>query len=121
VWKFHLKRCFVKINALQLAHEFSDVRMFQAAVSHELCPIFAGHGFIRRVEDVLFQLRVQRKLGKDLLSNQMLGGKIPGALISGEQIFDLPMIGFEQRNGIDRVWRLIVPVCHGMLSLSPAL
>src|SRR5205807_10364728 len=80
-----------------------------------------GHGFIRRVEDVLFQLRVQLKLGKDLLRNQMLGAKIPGALISGEQIFDLPMIGFEQSNGIDRVWQLIVPVSHGMLSLSPAL
>ena len=119
--KFHLKRCFVKINALQLDHEFSDVLMFQAAVSNELRPMLAGHCFIRRVEEVLFQLRVQIKLGKDLLRNQMLGAKIPGALLSGEQIFDLPMIGFEQSNGIGRVWRLIIPVSHGMLSLSPAL
>src|SRR6059058_4878048 len=80
--KFHLKRCFVTINALQLAHEFSDVLMGEAAVSHELRPMLAGHGFIRRIEDALFQLRVQIKLGKDLLSNQILGTKIPGALIS---------------------------------------
>jgi hypothetical protein len=57
--KFPLKLCFVKINALQLAHEFSDVLMGEAAVSHELRPILAGHLVIRRVEDVLFQLRVQ--------------------------------------------------------------
>jgi hypothetical protein len=36
-------------------------------------------------------------------------------------IFDLPMIGFEQSNGIGRVWRLIIPVSHGMRSLAPAL
>jgi hypothetical protein len=119
--KFHLKLCFVQINALQLPHEFFDVLMGEAAISHELRPLLAGHGFIRRVEDVLFQLRVQLQLGKDLRSNQMLGAKIPGALISGKEIFDLPMIGFEQSNGIDRVWRFIVPVSHGMLSLSPAL
>jgi hypothetical protein len=83
--------------------------------------MLAGHGFIRRVEDVLFQLRVQIKLGKDLLRNQMLGAKIPGTLISGEQIFDFPMIGFEQGNGISRVWRLIIPVYHGIVSLSPAM
>jgi hypothetical protein len=70
---------------------------------------------------VLFQLRVQLKLGKDLRSNQMLGAKIPGALISGKEIFDLPMIGFEQRNGIDRILRLIAPVYHGILSLSLAM
>ena len=95
--------------------------MGEAAVSHELCPLLAGHRFIRRVEDVLFQLRVQIKLGKDLLRNQMLGAKIPGAFISSKEIFDLPMIGFEQRNGIDRVLRRITPVYHGMLSLSPAM
>jgi hypothetical protein len=64
---------------------------------------------------------VQIKLGKDLRSNQMLGAKIPSTLISGEEIFDLSMIGFEQRNGIDRVLRLITLVSHGMLSLSPAM
>jgi hypothetical protein len=73
--KFPLKRCFVKINALQLAHEFSDVLMGEAAVSHELRPVLAGHRLIRRVEDVFFQLRVQIKLGKDLRSKQMLGAK----------------------------------------------
>jgi hypothetical protein len=83
--------------------------------------VLAGHRFIRWVEDVLFQLRVQLKLGKDLFRNQMLGAKIPGALISGKKIFDLSMISFEQRNGIDRILRLIVPVCHGIPSLSPAL
>jgi hypothetical protein len=31
------------------------------------------------------------------------------------------MIGFEQSNGIGRVLRLIVPVCHGIFSLSPAM
>jgi hypothetical protein len=46
----------------------------------------------------------------------MLGTKIPGALIAGTEIFDLPMIGFEQRNGINRILRLIVPVSHVMLS-----
>src|SRR5262245_14190378 len=117
VVKFLLKRCFVTINALQLAHEFSDVLMGEAAVSHELRPILAGHGFIRRVEDVLFQLCVQIKLGTDLRSNPMLGAQIPGAHISSKEIFDLPMIDFEQSNGIDRIWRLIVPVYHGMLSL----
>jgi hypothetical protein len=95
--------------------------MGEAAVSNELCSICAGHRFIRRVEDVLFQLRVQIKLGKDLLRNQMLGAKIPGALISSKKIFDLSMIGFEQSNGVNRVLRLIVPVCHGMFSLSPAM
>ena len=55
--------------------------MGEAAVSHELRPMLAGHRFIRRVEDVFFQLRVQLKLGQDLLRNQMLGAKIPGALI----------------------------------------
>jgi hypothetical protein len=77
--------------------------MGEAAVSHELRPMLAGHLFIGRVEDVLFQVRVQLKLGKDLLRNQLLGAKIPGALISGKEILDLPMIGFEQRNGIGRV------------------
>jgi hypothetical protein len=42
---------------------------------------------------------------------------MPGALISGKEIFDLPMIGFEQGDGIDRVLRLIAPVCHGIFSL----
>jgi hypothetical protein len=84
--------------------------MGEAAVSNELPPLLAGHCFIRRIEDVLFQLRVQLQLGKDLLRKQMLGTKIPGALIAGKEIFDLPMIGFEQRNGINRIWRLIVPV-----------
>jgi len=51
----------------------------------------------------------------------MLGAKIPSALISGEQIFDFPMIGFKQGNGINRVLRRIILVYHGMLSLSPAL
>ena len=37
--------------------------------------------------------------------------------ISGKEIFDLPMIGFEQSNGIARVLWLLVPVYHGMLSL----
>jgi hypothetical protein len=37
------------------------------------------------------------------------------------EIFDLPRIGFEQNNGIDRIlWRIVL-VSHGMLSLSPAL
>src|SRR3989440_10732179 len=107
VVKLHLKRCFVTINALQLAHECSDVRMGEAAVSHELRPMLAGHGFIRRVEDVLFELRVQLQLGKDLRRKQLFGTKIPGALISSKEIFDLPMIGFEQSNGIDRVLWLI--------------
>jgi hypothetical protein len=31
------------------------------------------------------------------------------------------MIGFEQSNGIDRVLWLLIPVSHGMLSLSPGL
>jgi hypothetical protein len=119
--KFPLKLCFVEIKALQLDHELSDVLVGEATVSHELCPILAGHRFIRRVEDVLFQLRVQIKLGKDLLRKQMLGAKMPGALISSKEIFDLPMIGFKQGDGIDRVLRLIAPVYHGMLSLSPAL
>ena len=51
--------------------------MGEAAVSNELPPLLAGHGFIRRIEDVLFQLRVQLQLGKDLLRKQMLGAKIP--------------------------------------------
>jgi hypothetical protein len=106
---------------LELAHEFSDVLMGEAAVSHELRPVLAGHRLIRRVEDVFFQLRVQIKLGKDLRSKQMLGAKMPGALISSKEIFDFPMIGFEQSNGIGRVLRLIVPVCHGIFSLSPAM
>jgi hypothetical protein len=113
VVKFHLKRCFVTLKALQLAHEFSDMRMGEAAVSYELCPILASHGCIRRVEDLLFQLRVQLQLGKDLFCKQMLSAKIPGALISGKEIFDLLMIGFEQSNGIDRVLRFIVPGCQG--------
>jgi hypothetical protein len=56
--------------------------MGEAAVSNELRPILASHLVIRRIEDVLFQLRVQLQLGKDLLRKQMLGAKIPGALIS---------------------------------------
>src|SRR6266566_5871988 len=48
--KFHLKLYFVKINALQLDHEFSDVLMGEAAVSNELRPMLAGPCFIRRVE-----------------------------------------------------------------------
>src|SRR5437763_1035586 len=92
--------------------------MGEAAVSHELRPMLAGHGFIRRVEDVLFEVRVQLQLGKDLRRKQLFGTKISGALISGKEIFDLPMIGFEQRNGIDRVGRLLVPASHGMLSLQ---
>src|SRR4029453_4758924 len=99
-------------------HEFSDVLMGAAAVSHERRPVLAGHLVIRWVEDVFFQLRVQSKGGKDLLRNEMLGAKIPGALISGKEIFDLPMIGFEQSHGIDRVWRRLVPVCHGIFSFS---
>jgi len=62
--------------------QFSDVLMGEAAVNYELRPILAGPLVIRRVEDVLFQLRVQIKLSKDLLRNQMLGAKIPGTLIS---------------------------------------
>ena len=60
--------------------------MGEAAVSNELPPLLAGHCFIRRIEDVLFQLRVQLQLGKDLLRKQRLGAKIPGALISGKEI-----------------------------------
>jgi hypothetical protein len=56
--------------------------MGEAAVSHELRPILAGPLVIRRVEDVLFELRVQIKLGKDLRSNQMLGAKA----ISGKDL-----------------------------------
>jgi hypothetical protein len=112
---------FGRNNTTEKSDEFADVLMGEAAVSHERRPVLAGHLVIRWVEDVFFQLRVQSKLGKDLLRNEMLGAKIPGALISGKEIFDLPMIGFEQGNGLNRVLRLIVPVCHGIFSLSPAM
>jgi len=94
--------------------------MFQAAVSHELRPMLAGHWLHTPVEDVLFQGARAAQLGKDLLRISCLVRKSP-ALSYLANRFLLSDDRFEQGNGINRVWRLIVPVCHGMFSLSPAM
>ena len=84
------------IGDIEVAHfkdQFLDCLMLEAAVGDKLRPLFASLGVERRIEDGLFELRVQIQLGKDLFSNLLLGGAIPGTLISGEEILHLAVIG----------------------------
>jgi hypothetical protein len=52
----------------------------------KLGAILAGPFLMRRIKDIVFQLRVQIQLRKDLLSYELLRAEISSALISGKQI-----------------------------------
>ena len=74
--------------------------MGKAAIRHELRAMLAGHGFVRWVEDVFFQLRMSFKRRKDLLGNHLRGAEISCTRMLGQEVMDKLVVSLEQSKGI---------------------